>query len=232
MRRAGQRLVDDAFHLLDFLHQVRLGRQPARGVGEHNVDAARGRGMDGIENHRRRIARLLRNHRHVVAFAPYHQLLARRGAESVAGREQDFLPLQPVIVGKLADRGGLAGAVDAGQHDHERLVRADIQGYRNRPQHFKQRLTQRFLQFGGLGEALLPGARAQLFQQVGGGRDTHVGGEQHGFQLVVEFLIELASRTEHSGQPRTKLLARLVDALLETGQPIAGCAVRTGLQET
>ena len=45
-------------HLLDLFHQVQLGRQAAGGVGQHDVDAARLRGLDGVEDHRCRIARL------------------------------------------------------------------------------------------------------------------------------------------------------------------------------
>ena len=73
VRRARQRLGDHALHLLDFLHQVQLGRQPSRGVGQHDVDAAGDRGIDRVEDHRRRIAGLLRDHGDVVALAPRDQ---------------------------------------------------------------------------------------------------------------------------------------------------------------
>ena len=64
----------------------------------------------------------LRDHRHAVSLAPGGELLARRRAEGIARGEQhrQVLALQPL--GELADRGRLAGAVDPGDHDYERLV--------------------------------------------------------------------------------------------------------------
>ena len=56
VRRAGERLGRDALHLADLLHQVQLRRQPARGVGDHHVDAARARRADRVEDHRAGIA--------------------------------------------------------------------------------------------------------------------------------------------------------------------------------
>ena len=48
------------------------------------------------------------------------QLFARRGAEGVARSQQDRQALRLKVLGELADGGGLAGAVDAGEHDDER----------------------------------------------------------------------------------------------------------------
>ena len=55
------------------------------------------------------------------------QLLDRRGAEGVAGGEHDRLAFGPELGRELADRRGLAGAVDADDEDHERpLAGVDV----------------------------------------------------------------------------------------------------------
>ena len=59
-------------------------------------------------------------------------MLDRRGAEGVAGREQDRLALSAELSGELADGGRLARAVDADDQDHERaLQRIDHQRARD-----------------------------------------------------------------------------------------------------
>ena len=88
------------------------------------MPARPGRG-DGVEHHRGRIAAFLRDHGDAVALAPDRQLLAGRRAERVAGGEQHRQALRLEVLGELADRRGLAGAVDAGQHDDERPRGAD-----------------------------------------------------------------------------------------------------------
>jgi hypothetical protein len=93
VRALGLGLLDHPAHLGDFFHQVQLGRQAAGGVGQHDVDAARLGGGNGIEDHGRRVAGFLRDDRHVVALAPGLQLLAGSGAEGVAGGQQHALAL-------------------------------------------------------------------------------------------------------------------------------------------
>ena len=55
-------------------------------------------------------------------LAPDLQLLDRRGAKSVAGGEHYALSFSAKASGELADRGGLAGAVDADDEDDEGLL--------------------------------------------------------------------------------------------------------------
>ena len=55
------------------------------------------------------------------ALAPDLQLLDGGGAERVAGGEHHLLPSRRRLRGELADRGGLAGAVDADDEDDVRL---------------------------------------------------------------------------------------------------------------
>ncbi|CWP11813.1 Uncharacterised protein [Neisseria meningitidis] len=119
--RVGHGFLQHAFHFFDFFHQVKLRGQAAGGVGQHNVDAARFGGLDGIEAHGGGIARGLRNHGYVVAFAPSLKLLTRGGAESIAGGKQHRFALRLEIFGEFADGCGFARAVDASKHDDKRL---------------------------------------------------------------------------------------------------------------
>ena len=77
----------------------------------------------GVEDHGRGVrAGMLGHHGHLVALAPGLQLLHRRGAEGVAGREHHLLAVVLELFGQLADGGGLAGAVDAHHEDDPRLA--------------------------------------------------------------------------------------------------------------
>ena len=166
MRSGRVGLPDDAPDLGDFLHQVQLCRQAASRIRQDDVDAARPGGGDGVKDHRRRVAGLLRDYRHMVAFAPGLQLLARGGAEGVAGCQQDRSALCLKMLGQLADRGRLAGAVDAGNHDDERAVRGQVERFFERPQEFVENLGQRALNLLRGVEPVAFGAHFQLIEQM------------------------------------------------------------------
>ena len=85
VRRARVGLVDDPPDLCDLFHEVELCRQAPGGVGQHDVDTARPRGIDRVEHHRRRISAFLGDDRHAVALAPGLELFAGGRAEGVSG---------------------------------------------------------------------------------------------------------------------------------------------------
>jgi hypothetical protein len=115
------RLADHAADLLQLLHQVQLRRQAAGGVGDDHVAAARRPALTASK---------------VTAAGsppswltistgcgrPTRQLLARGGAEGVGRGQQHLLVGAGQVPRELADGGGLAGAVDADDHDHRRRV--------------------------------------------------------------------------------------------------------------
>ena len=83
---------------------MRLGVQASRGVGDQHIDAARTRRLQRIEDDRGRFrARLLRDDRHAVALGPGLELLTRRGAKGIAGREHDAAALGQQPMRQLAD---------------------------------------------------------------------------------------------------------------------------------
>src|SRR3569623_253952 len=123
VRRGGLELGHHAFDLFELFHEIRLRVQTSRRVRDEHVGAARLRRLQRIEDDRGGIGRAcLRDHSDVVALAPGLQLLHRRGAEGVAGREHHRVPLGLQIYRELADGGGLAHAVHAHHQDHVRSL--------------------------------------------------------------------------------------------------------------
>ena len=119
VRRAGIEPRQHALDLLELVHQMSLGVQPPRGVGDQDVDVARARGLQAIEDDGGGLgARLLGDDGHPIALGPDLQLFARRGAKGIAGGEHDAAALGEQPVRQFADGGGLAGAVDADHQDH------------------------------------------------------------------------------------------------------------------
>ena len=89
-------LVDDAVDLLQLAHQVRLRVQPAGGVHDEHVEAARLGLLAGVVGHAGRVAALLvLDDLAADPLAPDGQLLDGRGAEGVAGGDHHLLALLP-----------------------------------------------------------------------------------------------------------------------------------------
>ena len=89
VRRAGELALDDLAHLGQLVHQVLLGVQAAGGVHDHHVGAACGGGLQGVEDHRRRVRALgPADQLHVGALGPDLQLLGGGRAVGVARGQQ------------------------------------------------------------------------------------------------------------------------------------------------
>ena len=125
VRRAGKPLGDDARDLLQLVHQALARVQPAGGVDDHDVHAARDRRVD------RRRTRPRPGPRPAVPptnSAPVRSAQTRSwsigpGAKRVARADEDRLPLRDAAIGQLADEGRLARAVDADDEDDGRAAR-------------------------------------------------------------------------------------------------------------
>ena len=199
MRRAGQSLADDAFDLFQFVHQVQLRRQPAGGIDHDHVDAARLRRMHGVEGDGGRIAGFLCDHGDVVAFAPDRQLLARGGAEGIAGGQQHRLLMRLQMLGQFADGGGFAGAVDARDHHDQRLMLAQHQRLLQRLEQIDQQIAQGVLDLGRIEQLVGFDFFLERFQQKLGGFDAGIGGEQCGFEFFIQIVVYLRA-DEQNGQ--------------------------------
>ena len=97
--------------------------QAAGGVDDHDVGAALAAAGDGVEGDRAGIGALgALDELDVGALGPALELLDGGGAERVGGADDDLLAERVAQVpGELADRGRLAGAVDADDEDHRRI---------------------------------------------------------------------------------------------------------------
>src|SRR5206468_12438542 len=107
--------------LLELRHQPFAGMQTPRGVDDQHVGATCDCRVDGVERHSGGIRTgdgtdELR----AGALGPHPQLIDRAGAEGVARRYGDALPLTAELRGELADEGRLAGAVHADDEDDGR----------------------------------------------------------------------------------------------------------------
>ena len=126
------------------------------------------------------------------ALAPDLELLDRRGAEGVAGRQHQGVPFRLELLRELADGGGLAGAVDADHQDHERLLRGiDAKGDR----HGRERaldLRRQDLADRVRRDALLVAALAHGLRDPGRGLDAEIGLDQRVLELLQRVGVELA----------------------------------------
>ena len=68
MRRAGLPLPDHPHHFFQLFAQALVGMEPARGIHEHRIDAARQPSVDGIERDGCRIGALPRARATVVVL--------------------------------------------------------------------------------------------------------------------------------------------------------------------
>src|SRR5215210_4764528 len=124
VRRLWELLGDHAPYLRELGHQRVLGVQPPGGIDDDHVGAALAAALDRLEGDRARVRALWTGDDVAArALGPAGELLDGGGAERVGRAEHDALAeLALEVPGQLADRRRLAGAVDAGDHDHRRRV--------------------------------------------------------------------------------------------------------------
>ena len=118
-----QPLRDHAAHLGELLHQVLLRVQAARRVDDHDAAPARDAGADRVERHGGRDPSR--------SAEPTKSACARpaqvSSCSAAAARNVSAAPITTLapglvqLVGELADRGRLAGAVDADHENHRGL---------------------------------------------------------------------------------------------------------------
>jgi hypothetical protein len=197
---------------LSSFHQVLLRVEAPGRVEQQVVDLARERGRDGIERDRGRVGpgRLL-DDRDLQALGPERELLDRRGAERVAGAEEDLVALGAQMARELRDRRRLAGAVDPDDQDHGRPGRHLRELALAADQAPEQLLPQE-------GRHLVDGldlpqlvALLELLDDRGPGR-AEVGRVEHLLELVEERVVEVAPDREEPLQTAGDQLARLLEA--------------------
>ena len=192
--------------------------QPAGGVDDQHVDAARVRRLHGVEDDGAGVGPLLvGDHRRPDPLAPDLELVDRRGAEGVAGGDEDVAAELLVIGGELGDRGRLADAVDADDHDHEGnaalqdLDPAVAAGALQQGDHL---LAQDLAGEEGIADTVLSDPRLQVADELLADVPADVGLDEEHLQLLVEIVVEGAA-LEETGDLQEDTAPGLLETLLQ-----------------
>ena len=218
MRRIDIEFFHDADNLLQLFHQVRFILQTTRGIGNQDVNIARLRRLDGVENDRCRIrAGVLGNHRNIVALPPNLELLNRRRAEGIPRRQHHRLALLLELTRQLADGGGFTDAVDADHQNHKRRFAFYVQ----RLIHFRQNIAHLFFQQAvqrlSVAQLLAAGVVGKTRDDLTRGFHADIGNQQLLFQLFKQIIVDFltAEQTDKSG---TEVLFGFYQAAFEAGE--------------
>ncbi|MNL00658.1 hypothetical protein D3C87_1210970 [compost metagenome] len=123
------------------------------------------------------------------------------------------------LLRQFADGGGLAGAVDANHQNHERLVlRNDFQRLFDRLEHRCQFGLQGFVQRVGVGQLFAGDLLGQALDDLRGSFDADVSGEQTGFEVIEQVVINGFAAEEQAGHALADAGAGFRQALFETGE--------------
>ena len=191
MRCVGHLLGDHAAHLGQLGHELILGVQAAGGVDDHHVHPALAAARDRVERHGARV-RALRPGDQLGpgALRPLGQLLDGRRAERVGGADEHGLAgLLPQVPGELADRRGLAGPIDASDHDHRRRGEQLDRSF-GRPGDVGHQLDEAARE--GLAALELAALRLllELLDDLGRRRGADVGHDQRLLQALPRLFVE------------------------------------------
>ena len=100
------------------------------------------------------------------------------------------------VFGQFADRCCLSGPVDARDHDDEGLVRIDVEGDFQGFEEVEQNVAHGGLNGLGGFQFVFFGTSAQGVQNVLGGLNADVAGEQERFEVFEQFIVDLAAGKE------------------------------------
>ena len=152
------------------------------------------------------------HHRHACAVRPLAELFRSRRAERVRRRDHRLSAGLRVLVCDLADRGGLADAVDPDDQDRRRSLvrrkrRIDAHGVCDQ-------LRKRGLCLRALGHLLRLHAVSERVQKTLGRFHAHVGKDHRLFEFLIEIVVD-AVLVEQGRKP----VVRFVQTFLQAGKP-------------
>ena len=193
--------------LLQLLHQVPLGLQPAGRVDEDDVGAARSRRLDPVERHGPGIGAGLAAHdRDIEPPGPDLELLAGRRPEGVTRHDHRAVAFLLRAMSDLGERGGLADAVDPHDQDDFRLAgpgRTSLGRCRAAgrsaggdrlplaAQDPLRDLREHAAQRGRVLDLLLAYPRLEAADQLRRGGGSDVAAEEHRLEVIVELVVDL-----------------------------------------
>lgn len=119
MRSIGNLFRDDPFEFLQFLHQIALGLQSARGVEDADIVRFRDGFLASSKDDGAGIRTVFPlDDVATDSFRPNAELLDGSGSKRVAGAEEDSIAFSGEAMGKFRDRSRFARAVDADDEDN------------------------------------------------------------------------------------------------------------------
>ena len=215
LARSVRQLARD--HAVDFrqlVHQIGLVVQAACGIDDNDVAAARLRRRDRVKDDRRRVCALaVPDDVRTRALRPNLELVGRRRAERVRRGQHDLFALADIACRQLADRGGLADAVDADDQndrwlarDVERLIVKHVVG---------QHLAQQVAQLGGRCCLAQLCTLFHLGDDLRGGRRAYIRKDERFLELLEKILVDLDERREHAVERMAHCVRSFLKALLD-----------------
>ena len=160
------------------------------------------------------------------ALAPDLELIDGGGAKGVAGRQHHLAAFGAEFRRELADGRGLAGAVDADNQDHERLVRRiDRERLRDGLEHLLDLGGNHRIHFRGRNR-LVVAAFGQRIADAIRGIEAEIGAHQHVLDLGDRLGVELALGDE-VGDRAAQRRRRALEPAREAPPKAALCFVRS-----
>jgi hypothetical protein len=221
--------TDHPVHLAELFHQRLLGLQAARRVDDGHVHLARDCGLHRVEGDGRGVAAIGPGD-DVTAhtIAPGLELLARSRAKRVPRTEQHLVPRGAVLRSQLADRRGLARAVDAEHQDDMGLARERKRASGLHPaQLLENGVPQHLSHRRG---ALARGVATHALEQTLGRLHAEIGAEQHHLELFEHLRVQAAT-AQHAGQAPDEGLLGALEAIPQPNRRRLGGRGRDRLRQ-
>ena len=113
--------VGHSANFAEFFHEVDLVVEATSCISQHEINVARVRCFDAIEDHRARIATFVSSNQFCTGtFGPHSELFRSCCTKCVAGRHKHTVALTNLSHSEFADRRGLANPVNADEQPHRR----------------------------------------------------------------------------------------------------------------
>ena len=169
--------------------------QTTGGINEHQVAAALIGLVEHVIAHARRIGTAVTlDNRYAGTLTPHIELLDSGGAEGVGRTDHHVLAAGGHGARNLADRGGLAGAVDTDKQHAARRIGKRVA--LNRHKMALELLGQGATKLRGGLEVLLGGGVTQVIGDLNGDLGAHVTHDEGVLKILPKILVDLTAKVE------------------------------------
>ena len=204
----------DVDNLLQLAHEL-IGRMQApRGIDEHEVASQLLGAFYDVIAHACRVASTLALHDlDTAALAPDVELLDGGGAEGVARAYEHLAAAKRSLIGKLADRRGLARAVDA-HEEHADGIHAERIGV-GLGKETADFVSEHVEHGVRIGQRLARGLVAQTVDDLHRRLGAQIAQDERFLEVVPEIIVELGTTAEQHVHPLVELRPAPIDFVLE-----------------